>query len=55
MSQLKENKHLGAVIGSIEYRDEHVERISKRLGQPDYNFVNYCRNTTASSLFNIYQ
>ena len=30
-------KHLGAVIGSTEYRDENVE-FSKRLGQPTYYF-----------------
>ena len=31
------------------------ERFSQKLGQPTYNFVNYCRSTTASSLFSICQ
>ena len=48
-------RHLGVVIKSTEYRDKFFERFSKRLGQPTYHFVNYCRNTTASSLFSICQ
>ena len=44
---------------STEYRDEYllkdIERFSKRLGQSICHFVNYCRNTIASSLISISQ
>ena len=35
-------RHLGAVIGSPEYRDKYVKDLgfSKRLEQPTYHFVN---------------
>ena len=47
-------RQLGAVVGSAEYRDEYVKDLVKNWDFINY-FVNYCRNTTASSLFSICQ
>ena len=47
-------RQLGAVVGSAEYRDEYVKDLVKKWDFINY-FVNYCRNTTASSLFSICQ
>ena len=47
-------RHLGAVIGSTEYRDEYRDDLVKDWdNQLTYHFVNYCRKTTASNLFSI--
>ena len=44
-------RYLGAFIGSTEYRDKYVKNLGKDWdNQPTYNFVNDCRNTTASRL-----
>ena len=42
--------HLGGVIGSTEHRDKYVKDLAKVW---DNHFVNYCKSTTASSLFSI--
>ena len=44
-------RYLGAFIGSTEYRDKYVKNLGKDWdNQPTYNFVNDCRNATASRL-----
>ena len=43
-------RQLGADIGSTEYRDEHLKDLVKDWENQLNNFVNYCRNTTASRL-----
>ena len=51
----EEKIHLGPVIGSTEHRDKYVKDLVKVWDNQttNYHFVNYCKNTTASSLFSI--